>query len=71
MVLEGHKLPKKALAFFEMNLDFYPEKSESYVALGDYYVSQKEKIIAIEYYKKAIKIDGNEDAQAKLSELRK
>ncbi|BAO77659.1 alpha/beta hydrolase-fold protein [Winogradskyella sp. PG-2] len=69
-LLEGHKLHEKALAFFEMNLDFYPEQSKSYVTLGNYYALQKEKAIAIEYYKKAIEIDGNLAAQAKLSKLK-
>lgn len=68
-MLQGHNLPKKALAFLEMNLDFYPNDSNSYVALGDYYVAQKEKILAVEYYKKAVEIDGNEDAKAKLLKL--
>ncbi|MBC2845373.1 alpha/beta hydrolase [Winogradskyella flava] len=68
-MLEGHNLPEKALAFFEMNLDFYPDKSGSWVALGDYYVSQKDKAVAIAYYKKAIDIDGNEDASVKLEKL--
>ena len=70
-MLQGHNLPKKALAFLEMNLDFYPNDSNSYVALGDYYVAQKEEILAIEYYKKAVEIDGNEDAKAKLLKLGK
>ncbi|WP_299122506.1 alpha/beta hydrolase-fold protein [uncultured Winogradskyella sp.] len=68
-MLEGHNLPEKALAFFEMNIDFYPDKSGSYVALGDYYMSQKDKLVAIAYYKKAIEIDGNEDAQMKLKKI--
>ena len=68
-MLEGHNLPKKALAYLEMNLDFYPDDSKSYVALGNYYLSQKNKKEAIVYFKKAITIDGNEDAKAKLLKL--
>ncbi|MBU2928880.1 alpha/beta hydrolase-fold protein [Winogradskyella psychrotolerans] len=68
-MLRGHNLPKKALAYLEMNLDFYPNDSKSQVALGDYYISQKEKVLAIEYYKKAVEIDGNEHAKAKLLKL--
>ena len=68
-MLEGHNLPKKALAYLEMNLDFYPDDSKSYVALGNYYLSQKNKKEAIVYFKKAIAIDGNEDAKAKLLKL--
>lgn len=70
-MLQGHNLPEKALAYLELNMHYHPNESRTYVALGDYYVSQKEKLVAIEYYKKAIEIDGNEDAQVKLNELRK
>jgi len=68
-MLEGHNLPKKALAYLEMNVNFYPNYSKSYVALGNYYLSQKDKLEAIKYYKKAFEIDGNQDAQVKLKEL--
>ncbi|MEP2935774.1 MAG: alpha/beta hydrolase-fold protein [Gilvibacter sp.] len=68
-MLDGHNLPKKALAYLEMNADFYPDESKSFVALGNYFLSQKNKSEAIKYYKKAVEIDGNQDAQAKLTEL--
>lgn len=68
-MLEGHSLPKKALAYLEMNLNFYPNDSKSHVALGNYYSSQKNKSKAIVYYKKAIEIDDNEDARVNLSKL--
>ncbi len=68
-MLEGHNLPKKALAYLQMNVDFYPNYSKSYVAMGNYYLSQKDKPEAINYYKKAIEIDGNKEAKIKLEEL--
>ncbi|WP_430409781.1 alpha/beta hydrolase-fold protein [Kordia sp.] len=68
-MLDGHNLPKKALAYLEMNADFYPNESKSFVALGNYFLSQKKKSEAIRHYKKAIEIDKNQDAQAKLKEL--
>lgn len=68
-MLEGHNLPKKALAYLEMNADFYPNESKSFVALGNYFLSRKDKSKAIKHYKKAIEIDANQDAQAKLKEL--
>lgn len=71
LMLEGHNLPKKALAYLEMNVHFYPDDSKSYVALGNYYASQKDKPEAIKNYKKAVAIDGNQDAQAKLEALDK
>ncbi len=70
-MLEGHNLPKKALAYLEMNVEFYPNYSKSYVALGNYYASRKDKSEAIRFYKKAVEIDGNHDAMAKLKELDK
>jgi predicted alpha/beta superfamily hydrolase len=69
-ILTSHKLPKKAQAYLEMNLKYYPDESRSYVAMGDYYTMQKKKNEAIEYFEKAIKIDGNTDAQTKLNALK-
>ena len=68
-MLDGHNLPEKALAYIEMNADFYPNESKSFVALGNYFLSQKDKLKAIKYYKKAVEMDANPDAQAKLKEL--
>ncbi len=70
-MLDGHNLPKKALAYLELNADFYPNESKSFVALGNYFSSQKNKSEAIRYYKKAVEIDANQEAQAKLKELDK
>ncbi|WP_400079270.1 alpha/beta hydrolase-fold protein [Winogradskyella sp. R77965] len=69
-MLEGHNLPKKALAYLEMNVHYYPNESKTYVALGNYYVSQKEEPVAIEYYKKAIEIDSNQEASEQLKKLK-
>ena len=68
-MLDGHHLPKKALAYLELNADFYPNESKSFVALGNYYLAQKDQSEAITFYEKAVKIDGNQDAQDKLKEL--
>lgn len=70
-MLEGHNLHKKALAYFEMNVDFYPNESKSFVALGNYYLARNKKSKAILNFEKAFKIDGNEEAQIKLKELGK
>lgn len=70
-MLDVHKLPKKAQAYLEVNLHFYPEESRTYVALGDFYSKTKEKKKAIEQYQKAIEIDGNKEAQKKLKALTK
>lgn len=68
-MLEGHKLPKKALAYLEMNAEFYPNDSKSFLALGNYHLTQKNQSEAIRYYKKAVEIDENQEAQIKLKEL--
>ncbi|WP_040282859.1 alpha/beta hydrolase-fold protein [Psychroserpens damuponensis] len=70
-MLDGHNLPKKALAYLEMNAEFYPNQSKSFVALGDYFLSQKNKPEAIKQYKRAISIDNNPEAQTKLKTLEK
>ncbi|MCK0110494.1 alpha/beta hydrolase-fold protein [Flavobacteriaceae bacterium S0825] len=68
-MLDGHNLPEKAFAYLKMNADFYPNESKSFVALGNYFLSQKDKLEATKYYKKAVEIDANQDAQSKLKEL--
>lgn len=70
-ILTSHKLPKKAQAYLEMNLKYYPNESRTHVAMGDYYTMQKKKEEAIKYFEKAIEIDGNKDAQTKLNTLNK
>ena len=70
-ILTSHKLPKKAQAYLEMNLKYYPNESRSYVAMGDYYTMRKKKNEAIKYFEKAIAIDGNKEAQTKLNTLNK
>lgn len=70
-ILDVHKLPEKAKAYLDVNLHFYPDQSRSYVAMGDFYFKEKKKKAAVEYYKKAIEIDGNTDALEKLKKLTK
>jgi len=70
-LLTGHNLPKKSRAYLEMNLRFYPDESRSYVAMGDYYTIRKKKSEAINFFEKAVGIDGNKEAQAKLKALNK
>ncbi|MDH7444962.1 alpha/beta hydrolase-fold protein [Aquimarina sp. 2201CG14-23] len=69
-MLDGHNLPKKALAYYEMNLDFYPNNSNSYLALGKFYNAKKDKTKAMEYFTKAIEIDGNKEAKNALEKLK-
>ncbi len=68
-ILTGHNLPKKARAYLEMNLNYYPYESRSYVAMGDFYTMRNKKLEAIKYFEKAIEIDGNKDAKTKLNDI--
>lgn len=70
-MLTGHNLPKKALAYLEMNIKFYPQESKSYVALGDFYTMRNKKRDAIAYFEKALEMDGNKEAEKKLKALKK
>lgn len=70
-MLTGHNSPKKALAYLEMNLKFYPEESRSHVAIGDFYLLRKNKKEAATHFSRAIEIDGSPEAQKKLEELNK
>ena len=69
-ILDTHDLPEKAKAYLDVNLHFYADESRSYVAMGDFYAKEKKKKDAITNYTKAIEIDGNEDAKAKLKKLK-
>jgi len=70
-MLIGHNLPKKALAYLEMNAHFYPENSKTYLALGNFYQTRKDIKKATANYKRAVEIDGNKEAKIKLKELEK
>ena len=68
-LLKDLKLSERALAFFEMNAHFYPNDSKTHLALGNYYLEEKNNSEAIKYYKKAIEIDGNQEARVQLNKL--
>ena len=63
------KQPKKAYSIFAMNLKNYPKDQNMYDGMGDYYAYQKEKIHAIEYYKKAQAIKDDPKIKKKLDSL--
>lgn len=68
-LLFNHKLPKKALAFYEMNVHFYSHLSKSYLALGNYHLRKKNNSEAIKHFRKAVEIDNNIEAKKKLDAL--
>ena len=70
-ILSAHNAPKRAKAYLEMIIKFYPKESRSYVAMGKFHVITKNKKEAIANFEKAIKIDGNVNARIKLAALNK
>lgn len=68
-ILEAHDMPKKAKAFLDINLHYYPNESRTFVAIGDFYLKEKNKKEAVKQYKIAVDIDSNLDAKKKLKKL--
>jgi tetratricopeptide (TPR) repeat protein len=62
-------LPERAYAAFNLNIKNYPNSSNTYDSMGDYYDHQKNKAKAIEYYTKALKMKENPDTRKKLEKL--
>jgi hypothetical protein len=63
--------PADAIALLEMNLEFNPQSSRSYVGLGQAYVRKREYEIAIRHLEKALELDpSNGLARGRLEQLR-
>lgn len=66
-----NELPNKAEAFFKLNVKNYPNSSNVYDSLGDYYAGVNENKKAIKAYEKAMSTSGGNDySQAKLDALK-
>ncbi len=59
----------KAKAFFELNIEWYPESSKVYDAYADYHLSRKDTISAIANYKKALQINNDASILQKINTL--
>lgn len=58
--------------FFKLNVKYYPDSSNVYDSLGDYYKEIGDKTNAISYYKKTLSINKeNTETKQKLEELEK
>lgn len=67
-----NELPKKAEAFFKLNVKNYPNSSNVYDSLGDYYAASNDNTAAIKAYEKAMSTGGgNGYSQEKLDALKK
>jgi len=54
---------------FRMNTSNYPESSNVYDGLGDFYSKNNDKINAVIWYKKALEISEVPETRKKLKEL--
>jgi len=62
---------KEAIRVFQLNVEAYPQSSNVYDSLGEAYMNNGDKALAIENYEKALKLDpGNTNAVQMLNKLR-
>lgn len=66
----NHKMAE-AYKLFKRNIDYYPNSSNAYDSLGDYYLAAGDKGKAIEAFTKALSIQESEDTRKKLNDLKK
>jgi tetratricopeptide (TPR) repeat protein len=67
----GLQQPKKAYAFFKRNTDNYPQSSNAFDSLGDYYVWQNERTKAIAAFTESLRLHETADTRSKLENLKK
>ena len=68
--LIDNKMFDKASAFFDMNIQNYPESSNVYDSRGDCYLAQQDSIKALELFTKALEIGNNDFSQEKIDMLK-
>src|SRR5689334_11925577 len=67
--LRAKKLPE-AIAYFKLNVEFYPKSFNVYDSLGDAYMANGDKELAIANYKKSLELNpDNKNAIAMLKKL--
>ncbi len=65
-----NKMPEKAFACFELNIQNYPKSANAHDSMGDYYLSVKDTVHAKEYFNKALAIQPLDYTKDKLSKLK-
>jgi predicted alpha/beta superfamily hydrolase len=65
-----NKMPEKAHALFQLNIDNYPANGNVYDSMGDYYAGMGDKQKAIDFYTKAYAIDKDPGTKTKLDKLK-
>jgi uncharacterized protein len=66
----GGKMPEKARAFFQFNIDNYPGSGNTYDGMGDYYAAIGDRQKAIDYYTKAFSLSHDPETKRKLDKLK-
>lgn len=62
--------PEKALWFFNLAVEYYPNSANTYDALVDYYLAKDDKVNALKNANKAFKINGSEYYKSRLESLK-
>src|SRR5262249_53143540 len=57
--LIGQKKTQEAVKVFQLNVEAYPESSNVYDSLGEAFMLNGEKALAIENYEKSLKLNPN------------
>jgi tetratricopeptide (TPR) repeat protein len=64
--------PDEAIAWLQLNVEFYPKSSPTYAALGQAYAKKTDTANAIKSFEKAIELDpNNQNAKRQLDNLKK
>ena len=61
---------EKSLAFFELNIEYYPESANVYDSIADYFLSQKDLDNALINVTKAFEISGNELYKNRIEDIK-
>ena len=71
-ILLGQEKVKEAIEVFKTNVKLYPESSNVYDSLGEAYMKDGNKGLAIKNYEKSLELDPeNDNAKKMLEELKK
>ena len=68
--LMSNNMLDKASAFFDLNIQNYPESSNVYDSRGDCYLAQQDSIKALELFTKALEVGDNDFSQEKIDMLK-
>lgn len=62
---------EKAVAFFDLNIQNYPNSSNVYDSRGDCFLAQGDTVKALDYFRKALEVGDNDFSQEKIDRLSK